>query len=117
MKYLFENLEEQKSIPLSNVTWDDVKPFKDPNIKGWQKDSTDLPYDFMSSRRIDNEDEFKTWYQKFVKLWGNEGELVETRPTFWSLVGNSQWDKAYEKGSEELTKYYRDKQSGGFTGD
>lgn len=119
MKYLYEALEEQRRIPLSKLSWDKIEPIIDPNTpKGkWQKDTVDLPSDFMSSSRIKGDDQFERWYQKFVKRWGTDGELVETRPTYWSLQGNTKWDEASDEGSSSVSKFYSDKQSGDYVGD
>jgi len=119
MKYLFEDLNEQKRIPLKDVKWEDVKPVIDPNAPKWkwQKDSVDLPNDFMSSEQLKFEQGFERWKRDFIKRWGTDGELVETRPTYWKLEGNKEWDEAYERGSSAVSKYYSDKPSGGFTGD
>jgi hypothetical protein len=119
MKYLYESIEEQKRIPLSKLTWDKIAPEIDTNAPKWkwQKDTVDLPKDFMSSSRIKGEDQFETWFQKFVKEWGTEGELVETRPTYWSLVGNRKWDNESELGSNAVSKFYGDKRSGDYVGD
>lgn len=119
MKYVFEALSEQKRIPLSKVTWDQIEPKKDPDAPKWQwqKDTVDLPNDFMSSEQLKSMEGFERWYRDFIKRWGTTGELVETRPTYWKLEGNTQWDEASERGSKSVSKYYDDKPSGGFTGD
>jgi len=119
MKYLYEALEDQRRIPLSKATWEKVEPVIDPNAPKWkwQKDTVDLPSDFMSSSRIKGHDQFERWYRKFAKNWGIEGELVETRPTFWSIHGNGKWDKASEQGSDNVNNFYKDKKSGDYIGD
>jgi len=119
MKYVFEALSEQRRIPLSKVTWDKVEPIIDPNRPKWywQKDTVDMPYDYMSSNQFKGHDAFENWYRKFVEEWGTDGELVETRPTYWKLEGNKKWDEAYEKGSKAVSQYYDEKKSGDFTGD
>jgi len=119
MKYLYEALEEQRRIPLSKLSWDKIAPEVYPDApKGkWQKDAVDLPKDFMSSSRIKGEEQFERWFQKFVKEWGIEGELVETRPTFWSIVGNTKWDNESETGSDAVSRFYGDKRSGDYVGD
>jgi hypothetical protein len=119
MKYVFESLSEQKRIPLSEVTWDDVSPKRDPDLPKWkwQKDTVDLPNDFQSSEQFRSEAGFERWYRDFTKRWGTDGELVETRPTYWKLEGNTEWDKAYKRGTDAVSRYYDEKGSGGFTGD
>jgi len=105
MKYLFESLEDQKKVPLEDITWNDIKPF------AW------LPYDFSSSEEITSEFGFDRWYKRFINKWETEGLLVEIRPNKWKLEGNKKWDEYVEISSEQISKYYRDKPSGGYTGD
>jgi len=120
MKYLFESTDEQRRVPLAKATWDKIEPQINPDAPKWewQKDTVDLPNDFMSSSRIKGADQFERWYTKFVKEWGIEGELVETRPTFWKLEGNQKWDEAFERGADSVSRFY-DKGSGkgNYTGD
>jgi hypothetical protein len=120
MKYLFESTDEQRRIPLSKASWEKIEPKIKPDAPKWewQKDTVDLPNDFMSSSRIKGHDQFERWYQKFVEQWGIDGELVEARPTFWKLEGNSKWDEASERGSDSVSKFYGDNRGiGNYTGD
>jgi len=119
MKYLFESTDDQKRIPLSKLTWDKIAPVLDPDAPKWkwQKDTVDLPSDFMTSTRIQGDVQFERWFNRFVKDWGTDGELVETRPTYWSLVGNKKWDEASKRGSDSVSNFYSDKKSGDYVGD
>jgi len=114
MKLVKESLEYKK-IPLADVTWDDVKPIKDEDK--WSPDYVNLPYDFMSSLVIKREKEFNEWYKEFIEKYGMDGFLVKWSPTSWKLEENPIFDKESQIQGEYISKYYRDKPSGGYTGD
>lgn len=119
MKYLFERLDEQRRIPLADATWEDVKPIIDSTLPAqkWQKTTVDMPKDFMSSREFRGEIAFNNWKEDFIDEWGSEGELVEVRPTYWKIFGNSKWNEAFRQESRGVSDYYAEKKSGEFTGD
>lgn len=110
MKYVFENLNDQRRIPLIDVTWDKIKPKENFSV-------SNLPINFSAHEQIKTQNAFERWYKNFIKNWGTEGDLVEVRPSYWKLQGNKQWDEEYKRGVDSISRYYDEKGSGGYTGD
>lgn len=124
MKLVRESLSE--GILLSTLTWDKIKPKKDRRVKRrWQPDYVHVPHDFMSSRDLYNEPQFKDWYEEFTNRYGNEGSLIQTSimrsPITYNLIGNDKWDK-YLKASERISaqigrEYDESARTGRYMGD
>jgi len=112
MRAKFVNESEELRIPLKDLTFDVLEP----NMSGQYSKRFLVPSDFMSSRELHNQQDFDWWYPEFIKRYGDEGDIVITNGRA-ELVGNSEFDRMSDVGGAAVSKYYRDKPPGGFTGD
>ena len=116
-KLVNESLEN--SIPLSQVTWDDINPENNVGVLKLNKwASVKLPKDFMTSREISKERQFDEWLKQFTTNWGTEGELIKVSSDRWDIKGNEKWDNAFKQGAKSLHKFYgSNRGTGNFIGD
>lgn len=106
------NESEEIRIPLKDLTFNLLEPY----MTGNYTKRINVPSDFMSNRTIKTDQDFGWWYPEFIEKYGDDGELVISDGRV-DLKGNPEFDRLSNIGGDAVSKYYKDKSSGGFTGD
>lgn len=105
--------EEIARFPLKDVTFEDIEPY----MKGEYSPYLNISNDFMSSRQISGSKQFNWWKEDFIKIYGDEGDVVIKYPGKAEVEGNSEFTKSDEIGSKAVSDFYKNTGSGGWTGD
>ena len=106
------NESEETKIPVRDITFELV----DPHMVGDYSRKINIAVDGLSSRQIRDETSFGYWKEDFIEKYGDEGNVVLFHGR-GNIEGNPKFDRIRDITGRGVSKYYRDKSPGGYTGD
>jgi len=106
------NESKEIRIPLSEITWGDVEHL----MTGEYTKRLLIPSDGMSSTEIRSENDFDWWKKEFTERYGEKGDVI-IRYGHGQIEGNPKFNRIKDITSDGVSQYYKDKGSGGYTGD